>query len=347
MEKRFHNYLYNNRSIPEIGTIAKLDGKVSSDTTVDKIIEIFKSDIHLSGLAIVDDDIPKGIIMRHKLEFVLNRQFGELIFSNRPVELIMDKKPLIVNDKLSLIEVSQLATSRSDGQIYDLILVVDDNLKYKGRVSVRYLLEKTTEIQLQLATSANPLTGLPGTNVLNEEIKYRIIESKPFAVLYLDIDNFKSYNDKYGFNKGDEIILFTASVISDSIKELGNNDDLVCHIGGDDFVVITTPHRTDKICEEIIHKFDTKIQFYYSPEDRSKKYIISVDRQGNIVSFPIMSISIAVVENEDGKIKNHIEIFEITTEIKKEAKKISGSVYLKDKRIDFNFKSFHKEEVRL
>lgn len=181
--------------------------------------------------------------------------------------------------------------------------------------------------------SFNPLTGLPGNVLIEEEIKHRVADrDKKFAVLYLDLDNFKAYNDVYGFLKGDEVIKLVAHVIDKNIRGSGNVDDFIGHIGGDDFIAITTPDKVDDICKGIINLFDSTIPLFYSSKDRRDGYIITRDRMNRETKYPFMSISIAVVSNEHRFIDNHWQVAEIAAELKKYAKSKEGSVYVKDRR---------------
>lgn len=177
--------------------------------------------------------------------------------------------------------------------------------------------------------SFNPLTGLPGNVLIEEEIKERIEKKTLFSVLYSDLDNFKAYNDVYGFLKGDEVIKFVAHVLSKNIKELGNHDDFLGHIGGDDFIVITTPDKVEILCDSIIHQFDSTIRLFYNSEDRKRGYIISKSRANTEKQFPIMSLSIAVVSNENDSIKSHWQVSEMAALIKSQAKLANGSIYVK------------------
>ncbi|MCX7842236.1 MAG: response regulator [Clostridia bacterium] len=179
---------------------------------------------------------------------------------------------------------------------------------------------------------ANPLTGLPGNIEIQAEINHRIAKKELFSVIYADLDNFKAYNDVYGFSSGDTAIKLTADVITDNANTMGSSRDFVGHIGGDDFIIISTPETDVKICEGIIRDFDRKILTLYSPEDREKGCISTTNRQGKVMNFPIMSISIAVVTNERRNLENHLHVAEVAAELKKKAKSISGSVYVRDRR---------------
>lgn len=186
--------------------------------------------------------------------------------------------------------------------------------------------------RIQHERSANPLTGLSGNPMVEKEIKARIAANRKFAVLYLDIDNFKAYNDTYGFLQGDEVIKFLAELLIFVFQKEGNPDDFLGHIGGDDFVAITTPDRVDKICNLLIQGFDQGIQKFYSNEDRERGFVVTIDRRGREQVFPLLSLSIAVVSNEYRPIDNHWLVGEIAAELKKYAKTFPGSIYVKDRR---------------
>lgn len=179
---------------------------------------------------------------------------------------------------------------------------------------------------------ANPLTGLQGNIEIHAEINKRIAKNEMFAVVYLDLDNFKAYNDVYGFTSGDRAIKLTADIILSNVHMVSNAGDFIGHIGGDDFVVITVPERIDELCEGIIQDFDEKIRDLYSDEDRSRGYIATVNRLGQVMEFPIMTISIAVVTNETRTLYSPVQIAEIAAQVKKKAKMMQGSVYVKDRR---------------
>jgi len=179
---------------------------------------------------------------------------------------------------------------------------------------------------------ANPLTRLPGNTAIIDEIEERIEGEKLFAVLYIDLDNFKAFNDRYGFERGDKVIQQTARIVIKNIKELGNSDDFVGHIGGDDFITITTPEKVDPVCSHIIKSFDREILKFYSARDRARGYISSEDRQGKINKFPIMTITIGVVTNVKRKFGHKGQVAAVGAELKKYGKSLPGSNYVIDRR---------------
>jgi diguanylate cyclase (GGDEF)-like protein len=192
---------------------------------------------------------------------------------------------------------------------------------------IRMVLRRT-----QRDLEANPLTRLPGNVAILNELSNCIDRKTLFAVCYVDLDKFKAYNDKYGFEHGDEVIRETARILLGATKELGNPDDFVGHIGGDDFVIITTPDISDKICEKVIHDFDKISPSFYNEEDRQNGFIIGYDRQSKIHQIQLLSVSIGVVTNELRQITHVAEIGEIGAELKKLAKSMERSNFVKDKR---------------
>ena len=192
---------------------------------------------------------------------------------------------------------------------------------------IRMVLRRT-----QRDLEANPLTRLPGNVAILNEFSKCIETKKQFAVCYADLDKFKAYNDKYGFEHGDNVIRETARILLSAVKEYGNPEDFVGHIGGDDFVIVTTPELSDKICEKIIHDFDKLSPAFFNQEDRKNGFITGYDRQKNIHKIPLLSISIGVVTNQMREIIHVAQIGEIGAELKKLAKNVEKSNYVKDKR---------------
>jgi diguanylate cyclase (GGDEF)-like protein len=182
--------------------------------------------------------------------------------------------------------------------------------------------------------NANPLTGLPGNIEIQREIVSRISRDDKFAVGYVDLDNFKAYNDAYSFSRGDTVIVLTADILRDQIRLWGNEDDFTGHIGGDDFIFVTTPDKVARICEEIIAIFDEKIQGFYNAEDLKARSIKTINRKGEVDVFPLMSISIAVATNQRRDLDNYLIISDIAAELKKKLKRMQGSNYCIDRRTD-------------
>ena len=184
----------------------------------------------------------------------------------------------------------------------------------------------------EMYLDASPLTRLPGGIAIENVLKKRLESGQPLAFCVLDLDNFKAFNDRYGYANGSEVIKETARIVERVVKTVGGDNDFIGHVGGDDFVVITTPERMRRISEEIITQFDGKIPSFYEEQDRLQGYIQGKTRQGVEMQFPLMTITIAIVTNERRQLTNHLETSEIAAELKDYAKTIPRSVFVIDKR---------------
>ncbi|MFA5411636.1 MAG: response regulator [Candidatus Omnitrophota bacterium] len=192
---------------------------------------------------------------------------------------------------------------------------------------IRMILRRT-ESDLE----ANPLTRLPGNVSILNELSRRLETKTLFAVCYIDLDKFKAYNDKYGFEHGDDVIRETARILIRAAGQCGRADDFIGHIGGDDFVIVTTTDIVDKLCKRIIEDFEKTAPSFYNEADRKRGYILAKDRQGKEQKVPLLSVSIGVVTNEFREIEHVAQIGEIGAELKSYAKSLERSNYVKDKR---------------
>jgi diguanylate cyclase (GGDEF)-like protein len=245
-----------------------------------------------------------------KVSKVLKEDF---LTAHIPIIVLIDKKQI----RKKMLEIEQ--------GVDDYIANPPDPIDLEVRMELAL---RRTSHQLY----ANALTKLPGNKQIEKAIQLRMDEKKFFSVAYYDIDNFKSFNDKYGYMKGDSVIRHVAYIIATTVKRYGNSHDFVGHIGGDDFVVVTTPDKDRLIASESILAFNRAIHFHYSKEDRERTYIVSKDRRGNVMNMPLMSISIAIANNKHFPIKNMVELMEIITEIKGYLKTLPGSNFLVNRR---------------
>ena len=184
----------------------------------------------------------------------------------------------------------------------------------------------------QIDLDAAPLTRLPGNVSIFNEIDRRIKSGEKFAIGYVDLDKFKMFNDKYGFTWGDRAIQESARVVIKAVEQKGDSDDFIGHIGGDDFVIVTSIKKIDQICKQIIKEFDKATKHLYSPQDQKRGYITGKDRQGKVVKVGLITISIGVVTNEHRRFTHVARVAEIGAELKEYAKKQKGNSYVKDKR---------------
>lgn len=184
----------------------------------------------------------------------------------------------------------------------------------------------------QLQRAANPLTGLPGNIAIENELNRRMRSGEEFAFAYFDIDGFKAYNDYYNFRKGDEAIKLTASILLSAVSLEGSGEDFVGHVGGDDFILILRLDCAEAVIQEIIREFDEKAPKLYHQDDRARGYIETQDRTGQMVKYPIMSLTAAVVTNRDKSLAHVGEISQAAAELKKFGKSQTGSVVVWERR---------------
>lgn len=244
---------------------------------------------------------------------VCRRVKKDLLLSHLPIIMVTGKGD--INDKVNGI----------DAGADDYVVKPFEPKELLARI--RMIIRRTSR-----DLEANPLTRLPGNVSIITELTQRMESKNLFAVCYCDLDKFKAYNDKYGFEHGDNVIKETARILIAATQTLGNHDDFIGHIGGDDFVVITSTDKTDAICEKIIADFEKKALTFYNETDRKNGYILAKDRQGKEQRIPLLSISIGVVTNEARKIEHVAQIGEIGAELKSYAKSLERSNYIKDKR---------------
>jgi diguanylate cyclase (GGDEF)-like protein len=186
----------------------------------------------------------------------------------------------------------------------------------------------------KLVLDTNPLSKLPGNPSIQARIEREIQKGSAFAVLYLDLNNFKAYNDSYGFEAGDRIIKATANLLVKLTIQTEGSEDFIGHIGGDDFIIVTTYEKSEELAQRILTGFDEIAPSFYKKEDRERGFITSTDRQGNIKQFPFLSLSIGIVHNKIRPLTSFAQVSNIGTELKKAAKSSQKSAYILDRRKD-------------
>ena len=308
--------------------------------------------IHQTKILVVDDDPDIREAIRLTLDSI-TYNIVEAENGTKALELVMTEEPdLIILDLMmpgvSGLEVCQkLKESALTSHLPILMLTaknqIDDKIKGLAIGADEYLAKPFEPLELEARVKAlirqvrrdlyaNPMTKLPGNVAIEKELQTLIEVKKKFAFAYVDIDNFKAYNDTYGYASGDSAIKLTARAIIDNVKNFGNPDDFVGHIGGDDFIFITTPDKVEHISQRLIQTFDGLAPLQYNNEDRKNGYIVTKNRQGETKKFPIITISIAIITNEVMDITHHVQVSERATELKKHLKFLQGSNYLKERR---------------
>ena len=303
--------------------ICHLGQTIPPDFPVLEVVKEFESNEKLQGLCVVHNGSPVGIVMRHRLHRQLSGRFGFALFAGKSVDAVMNKNFLNVDHQTTIDVVSRQAMRREDSEIYDFVTVTREGL-YLGIVTVRELLEKSIEIEVANARQLNPLSELPGNTLIDIELERLVRLSLNKYVLYFDIDNFKAYNDKYGFKNGDRVLKRLAAIINENTLQ----SDFVGHIGGDDFISVTEPDRTKQICQDIIAAFTKGVPAFYSAEDIHKGYIEGKSRSDREERFPLMSLSIVGVQAT--RFQSSFDLARAAATLKKRCKRLDGSNFLLD-----------------
>jgi diguanylate cyclase (GGDEF)-like protein len=209
----------------------------------------------------------------------------------------------------------------------DYIIKPFDTLELIARV--RSTLRRNAEMR-----AVSPLTGLPGNHRINEEIAARAAGTQPFAVCHVDLDNFKAFNDRYGWLRGDDVITLLAAALKSAAGEVGEPVPFLGHVGGDDFVMICLPEQVDELTQRGLELFDSGVTALHDPQDAANGYIALLDRQGNERRYPIVSVSIGVAMTGRRHYRDHREIVAVATEMKAVAKQTQGSAVAIDRRTD-------------
>ena len=303
----------------------------------------------LNEVYIIDDDESSIIVFREL--FRDDKEYKFISVKTEQIDVALKNIPslIVINEdaiKIDVIDVCRKIRKDEDNTITPVI-VVSSNGERNHRMkilseSIEYFIRKPVDEGYLYYTVKNltrlltinrrmsPLTGLPGNVQINSELKKHLMKNEEFSILYLDLDNFKAYNEVYGFLKGDQIIEYTANIIVNAVHNYGNG--FVGHIGGDDFIAIVPSKDVEKLCQAIIYNFDNNVQQFYNDKDREDGYIEVANRKGIIEKFPITSISIAVVVVDKGRFANILEIGDTAAQVKHAVKAVMGSSYAIDRR---------------
>ncbi len=246
-------------------------------------------------------------------EEILRELKQENIFSHLPVLLLLPEEELAEEIDWNAVQVDDILTR----PVRPRELLV--------RVSLAFS-------RIGRTLDANPLTRLPGNHSIIREVERNLERGRVFALAYADLDHFKAFNDKYGFTRGDEVLRMTARIITNEVRQLETVHTFVGHVGGDDFVFLIPPAEVDRVCPAILKNFDLIVTTFYDETDRLRRSIETVDRRGKRTTFPIMTLSIAVVSNEGRPLAHFGEFSAVAAEIKKYVKGMPGSNYFKDRR---------------
>jgi len=301
---------------------------------------------------IIDYEIELAMMLRKKFQNEKTFRFKKINPNNIDIALKNIPDLIIVNEKSiggDILKLCKAIRANEDNSITPVLVISSsDDIEHKIDImknSIEYIISNTASSDyiyyvvkniirlLAVNRTVSPLTGLPGNVQIQTELKKRLLRKQRFQVLYYDLDNFKAYNDVYGFLKGDEIIKLTAKIITKNMHAIEDTDVFVGHIGGDDFVgIVDAAVNYDQVCQNIIAEFDKEITRYFNEEDIERGYIEVNNRKGIVEQFPLTSISIGVVVADKRRFSNTLEIGEIGAQVKHLAKTTMGSSYAIDRR---------------
>ena len=312
-----------------VGELLQAVPSISASLYLESVAEIFASAPQLESLPVVEHGRPLGLVQRGKLMNLLLSRYGRELHGKKPISGFLNSQALMLEAELPIEQASQLVTEQMK-QDKALDFIIMENGQYRGMGSVINLLQVITDLQVRNARHANPLTLLPGNVPIYEEIDALLCEQTPFVFAYCDLDNFKPYNDKYGYQKGDQVIKLVAEIISASID---SGCDFVGHIGGDDFVIILRGEDWRARCERILSSFAEQREHYYEKDALAGGGIWARDRSGEYRFFPLLSLSIGCVQPDVMACRSHHDVAALAAGAKHQAKKQPGnSLYLDQRR---------------
>ena len=312
-------------------TILKLLNQVQtvpSKMTNNEVYEIFLKEPKLLIIPVVDGDQPLGLISRFEMIDHFARPYQRELYGKKSCRQFMDAKPLIAEQDTSLQELSFRMVQADAHHLFNGFIITDQG-RYLGLGTGHDLMREITQMQINAARYANPLTQLPGNVPINEHIDRLLESGTRFWACYVDLDHFKPFNDVYGYRRGDDVIQLTGNMLRDRCDA---NRDFVGHIGGDDFMVLFQSEDWETRCEGILADFEQDVQEFYSTEDRERGGYLSEDRQGKKVFYSLMSLSIGVIRVDPRQYYTHHQIATAAAESKRQAKKIHGNSLFLDRR---------------
>ncbi len=285
--------------------------------------QIFKKATHLDHVVIMDGESITGMITRQLYYAKTGGAFGYELFHKKPVEFICKHRPLIVEERMTVTTMANLAMDRLPDDLYDPVMIIDAQSKFLGTVTMKQVMTKAVELEVRSAMGVNPLTNLPGNNIIHRWI-HEVLTWPEYSVVYGDLDNFKGFNDVYGFLMGDEMLMLTSRVLSEWSDRLPEGNRLG-HIGGDDFVIVSRGLITEECMETLCRMFDHAKLDLFKHSDIERGYIEANDRQGTLIRIPLVTLSLAVIDSGCMLADPHPALFsERAASLKKKVKRMTS-----------------------
>ena len=307
-----------------VNTITRRAPALDPSAYTGEVMEIFDRNPDLDSVVLVQYGAPVGLVSRTKLYERLSRQYGYSIYTKRPVRLVMDDAYLSVDAKDSIDEVARKVVHRRRTEIYDEVVVLENGV-YSGVVSVRDLLHTMTEFQASVNRYSNPLTGLPGRTLVQQEIERRANASAPYALLHVDINHFRAYNERNGYGRGDEVIKALAECLVTVTKEIEGPQGLVGHLGGVNFVAICSEKAVETMGLTIVERFERRAAALHISREVS---LLGADVRSTTpeIELAIAGITSASVQGSSGLAAR-------AAQYKRMARSMRGNAFVLDGRV--------------
>ena len=293
---------------------------IKSRSTED-VADLFHQNSGLLSLPVIDGEVPVGIITRQRITELFSGRYFRELNGRKPIERFMSRDITIVDADEPLESVSRKVTQDPEQDLSKDFIITKNN-QYKGIGKVRSLLKRITELELRTARYSNPLTQMPGNVPIDEMIDDLLAAKIDFHVAYFDINNFKPFNDVYGYSLGDEVIITLGQVLQTGCSR---EKDMAGHVGGDDFVVIFQSDDWRNRCRSMMDQFNSRVLMHYNEEDRKNHGIYAENRKGEQEFYELLTVSAGVVHPDSNRCSSYHEVSSLAAEAKKQAKRAKTS----------------------
>ena len=317
------------RSQQVAGQLLRDNPFVRPDALTESVYSLFAEHPDLYTVPVVDENgSPIGLIRRAELLEAFAKPYTRELYGKKRCTKLMDRQPLIVDASLSLAALSQLVVAADRRYLVDGFIITKDG-RYLGVGTGHDLMRSITEIQINAARYANPLTLLPGNVPINERIDEFIDQDIPFVAVFADLNHFKPFNDVYGYRKGDDVIQLMGKLL---VEAVDSERDFVGHVGGDDFVMLFQSEDWQSRCQWLLREFDSRIVHFFSAEHLAQQGYLTKDRRGQETMHPLVSLALGAVLGTHGRFLSHRDLSVALAEVKHGAKSLSGSNLFVDRR---------------
>lgn len=312
----------------QVGQLAISVPVLTVQHVLDEAVDLFQTDRNLTSVPVIEAERVIGILKRQDLLELMAGRYSRELYGKRPVTQFMDTRPLCVDHRHSLEYVSRRLTSGGDSELsQDFVILREGRFHGVGRTGA--LLRRITEQQIQYARFANPLTQLPGNPAVHQALNEALSAGRPIRVAYVDLNHFKPYNDYYGYDAGDAILVALGRILQDVVD---GTQDFLGHIGGDDFVIIFRSQDWQARCAEVLSRFGQATPSFYDAPALSEGGIRSRNRRGEEEFFQLISVAIGVVDPDPAHCGSSHDVARLAAEAKQQAKSRGGNALFVSRR---------------